>query len=1039
MTQPKQWINRKLADEIYKVILAQKKSKKNGVRVYYVKAPGGAGKTFLARDIGTRLGSPGGYRPGNKDGIFWSGILDLYDPDTNNNRGIEQLLIHAFSDHPNVDFKDYFDERAVYVNLSQGGTGGPPLEDQRKKIEKKFSEEICGIAGGKQLVWVFDTVERIQSALDPTESKLGELGYLEDTASVMGWLIFQISLLPKATILLFGRPEEQFENRLRSAIAKAKRERSLGSIKFEVRDLSTLRGKEVQDFFDFQQAKYPPLARILSPEVEELLSSSTGSNPLLLDIALQTILETGKLEDVLDTLQEENSMFGVGKRLIRAYMNQGSTQRKRLLECLALARNGLFPELLNILKLDQEDTVSLQKELEKMGDLPFVKTRHIFTGSQDSQGWRPTYFLHDAMYEICDAALLLPVPASEDSRKIVAWYEQEIDRRRKQQNEQPSQAQIRERRDDPVTDLLIESLFYRLRTNPQDGYTWYLQQAEAAFRSVRPGYEMRLGDSMAQFAVNADPRNADPSWESNSARSVIDEQNIKRLMSDLWDQFSIDSAMMWVRRLSFRARHEQAIEVAEKATWAEEIFRKNPGKYCLSFSELKIWQAQSLMYLGRVKEAARIYEDNLSRLENYPLEYLRVNKEKYSEFELKRICFIKGRTLNNLGYTSWMYFGKYTAALAQLLQAIDYFKEAGLAEEEATSLDNIGRIHAVLWHQPAAQRKIREGLAKRESEGEKARYRLALSLISLASVQHRFGNSQLALDNVNRAYDIFNTMVVKRGLGLAHLTRAMINRSMAEAWRDNGLSLQQAVENTNSAIRDLANAIRIFRESVQETIRYVFALNEMGSCYRCLYMLRVAGNAGEDEKLSILNDGIDYYNQAITNAQKYDYFIEELDSRQDLAVLYARAHQPTEALSALDTTESKIPADYKIKAGTGLDPVPEADTVDAYYKLMGQIELLRGAMIFDQMDAQTAAMEDVLRATEHYALGVAYYYRFSGISPNTYVSAVDRIYRRLERCDQDVNVAIKNIYLKEWIEKYRIPAAWIQPLFDEIFTMLGIY
>jgi tetratricopeptide (TPR) repeat protein len=1036
MTQPQLWIKRKKADEIYADILAQKVAEENGVNIFYIKAPGGAGKTFLARDLGTRLGSPGGYKPGNRQGIFWSGILDLYDPDTNNNRGIEQLLIRAFADHPNVDFKDYFEQRAVYVKLSQGGTGGPPLEEQRKKVEEMFSKEICGIAGEKLLVWVFDTVERIQSAQDPTEARLGELGEPEDTASVMGWLLFQISRLPKATILLFGRPEEKFENRLRLVIDKIDRPRSLKAIQFKVIDLSTLSDEEVQDFFAFQQEKHPQLAKILSSDVKDLLSSSTGSNPLLLGIALQTILETGRLNEVRVALKKKDNMSEVGKKLIRAYMNPNKPEQKALLEYLALARNGLFPELLKLLKRKDEDLTSLQKKLEEMANLPFVKTRHIFTGLQDSLSGRPTYFLHDAMYEICDAALLLPVPASQASEKIVAWYEKEIDRWVSQlQDAQFSRDQVGERRDDPVTDLLVESLFYRLRANPQIGYIWYLRESEAAFRSVRPGYEMRLADSMAQFAVNVDP---DPEKKSSSARSVIDEANIERLMPDLWDQFSIDSAMMWVRRLSFRARHKEAIWVAENATWAEETFNTNPKKYSLSFSELKIWQAQSLMYLGRVKEAAKIYQGNLDRLKNYTLEHLRANKKKYSEAELKRICFIKGRTLNNLGYTSWMYFGQYSSALSQLLQAIEYFKEAGLTEEEATSLDNIGRIHAVLWDQHAAKRKIREGLEKRESEGEKARYRLALSLISLASMQHRFGNFQLALDNVNRAYDLFNTMEVKRGRGLAYLTRAMIYRSMAEARDENRLSLEQAVAHTNLAIEDLANAIRIFRESVQETIRSVFALNEMGSCYRCLYMLRAAGNADEEERLSILENGVDYYNQAITNARKYDYFIEELDSRQDLAVLYARARQYENAASELDITENKIPSTYKIKPGSGLEALPEADTVDAYYKLMGQIELLRGAMIFDQMKGQTASMEQVLKATEHYVLGVAYYYRFSGIYSNTYISAIDRISRRLERCDKSINAAIKNIHLKQWIEKYKIPAEWVQPVFDKIFKMLGI-
>lgn len=1037
MTQPKQWISRKLADEIYNAIVAQKKVDKNGVKVYYIKAPGGAGKTFLARDLGTRLGSPGGYEPGNKEDIFWSGILDLYDPDTNNNRGIERLLIRAFSEHPDVDFKDYLDERAVYVKLSKGGTGGPPLEDQRRNIEQAFSREIRGIARDKQLVWAFDTVERIQSALDPTESQLGELGHLEDTASVMGWLIYQISRLPKATILLFGRPAEQFENRMRSAIAEASldRDRSFGSIQFEVRDLSILSPEEVQDFFAFQKQKYSTLAKILSPDVMELLANSTDSNPLLLDIALQTILATGKLDEVRAALKKKDNMFEVGKKLIKAYMDHGTAERKMLLEYLALARNGLFPELLNILKPKKEDVASLQEELDRMAELPFVKTRRILTGSLDSSSWRSTYFLHDAMYEICDAALLRPVQAREDCEQIVAWYQKEVDRRLVEepaQNVQPVQGQAGKRRDDPITDLLIESLFYRLRTNPRLGYMWYLREAEAAFRSVNPGFEIRLGDSMAQFAVNADPAR-----ESNSARSVIDEENIKILMPDLWDQFSIDSAMMWVRRLSFRARHAEAIRVSEQATWAEKIFAKNPGKYCLSFSELKVWQAQSLMYLGRVKEAARIYQENLARLENYSLEDLRAHKDQYSEFEFKRICFIKGRSYNNLGYTYWMYFGKYKAALAELSKAISYFREAGLEEEEATSLDNVGRIHAVLWQKPAAQYNVEEGLAKREREGEKARYRLALSQISLASMQHRFGKSVQALENVSKAYDIFSTMEVKRGLGLVYLTRAMIYRSMAESWRENGLNLDKAVENTHLAIKDLVNAIRIFKESVQETIRYVFALNEMGSCYRCLYLLRTFGGAGEKEKLSILKDGIDYYNQAITNAQKYEYFIDELDSRQDMAVLYARAREYKDAFGELDNIDNVIPAAYKIKPGSGLDAIPETDTVDAYYKLMGQIESLRAAMIFESVDGQSIPTQEVLKAIEHYVLGIAYYHRFSP-SSNTHVRTADRIYRRLRRCDKPVLAEIQSVHLEEWITKYKIPPAWVQPLFDQVFEMLRI-
>ena len=53
-------------------------------------------ESALARELGTRFGSPSGYESVQKEGIIWSGILDLYDPDTNSNPGIERRLLEAF-------------------------------------------------------------------------------------------------------------------------------------------------------------------------------------------------------------------------------------------------------------------------------------------------------------------------------------------------------------------------------------------------------------------------------------------------------------------------------------------------------------------------------------------------------------------------------------------------------------------------------------------------------------------------------------------------------------------------------------------------------------------------------------------------------------------------------------------------------------------------------------------------------------------------------------------------------------------------------
>jgi tetratricopeptide (TPR) repeat protein len=592
-------------------------------------------------------------------------------------------------------------------------------------------------------------------------------------------------------------------------------------------------------------------------------------------------------------------------------------------------------------------------------------------------------------------------------------------------------AGIATRKDDPLSDLLVESLFYRLRADPRSGYIWYLKQADSAFRMVKAGFEMRLRDAMAQFAVNANPKG-----KEDSASSEIDRANIETLMPYLWQQFQIDSAMMWVRRLSFRGRHEEAVRVAEKAVWAKRIYLQNKLLYCSSYAELGIWRAQSLMYLGNIQDASAVYKENLAILEHFDLKKMKKGRKNIDEYELKRICFLKGRTHNNLGYTYWMYLGKNKAALMELLEALKYFEFAGLTDEEATTLDNMGRIHATLWHQPPAQLHIEEGLKMREQD--RSKYRVALSQISLASIQHRFGNPQQALENVNKAYETFMNMSVERGKGLAYLTRAMIQRSAAETGREAGASLEKPIETTNAAISDLTNALRIFKVSVQETIRYVYALNEMGSCYRCLYLLQTKGNAPKKVKQATLKEGIYYYMEAIKHAEKHGYFIEELDSRQDLAVLYFRANENEKALQELNQILDEVPREYKLLPNARPKNIPDSEVTDAYFKLMGQVESLIGAIVFDRQVKSQIDLKTALDALEHYLLSVAYYYRYSSVSSNTYIRATERIYKRFSQCDRNMRPRLAK-HVDKLIAKYRIPPEWAKPLFNQVFVMLGVY
>ena len=1026
------WIGRETAEKIRQNIFEHKQ----GVQIFLIKADAGTGKTYLARDIGVQLGSATGYESGHINDIYWSGILDLYDPETNNNRGLEQLLIQAFSDHPSVEFQDYQKERKNYTNMSKGGSAGGNLEDQRRNVERAFSYEMRRIAREKHLVWAFDSVESLQSALDPTESRLGELETnIDDTASVVGWMLYQITHLPSATILLFGREATRLESYLSTAIREENylREKSDGPIRFDVIDLSLFSLDEAEQFFALRSEKYPSLKQILTGELESLMFKGTKGNPLLLDIALEIILETGKTNEVSRALTKEEDVMEVGKILLKTYMNQGTPEKRILLRHLALARNGLSPQLLQC--LEPSSFSRYQSELEKIGELSIIKTRQVSVKTPESVrlSRQPTYFLQDIMYTICDEVLLKPAQAREDAERIVKWYEDKIDEKENKFREQSQlSAKSSGRRDDTIQDLLVESLFYRLRANPKEGYEWYLQQADYALNAVETGLEMRLRDSMAQFAVNA---RADAKIDSTS--SLIDRENIKNLFPDMLQQFNIDSAMLWVRRLSFRGLHERAIQIANSADWIKGIYEGNPELYGLAYADFQIWTGQALMYSGDVQKAVDLYKNNIKVLEGYQLNEVKQNKEKYSGFVFQRVAHVKGRTHNSLGHIYWMYFGKYKSALTELAQALEYFQAANLAEEEANTKDNMGRIRALLWHEPAARLLIEDGLRIREEK--KMVYRTALSLISLANIQHRFRYFQLAIESATKAMEIFESLEGQRGIGLAHLTFAMIYRSMAESWQEQSIDNETAIKYVMDAINELNLAARIFKEIVQERIRYVYAMNEMGSCYRAMYMLSVHGKASDERKQEIFEEGVSYYSDAIRTSRENNYFVEELDSKQDLAVLYARAKKHEEALKQLKEIRDFIPREYQIQMVKGLENFPEADVIDVYYKLMGQVEMLAGAIVFDKIQAASSRSTDIVaEAMEHYVLAVAYYSRYSNVSSNTYVMTTERIYKRLYDIKRDIISEIKQNDIPNWIKKYNIPAEWVTPLFNDVFEMLGV-
>jgi hypothetical protein len=269
----------------------------------------------------------------------------------------------------------------------------------------------------------------------------------------------------------------------------------------------------------------------------------------------------------------------------------------------------------------------------------------------------------------------------------------------------------------------------------------------------------------------------------------------------------------------------------------------------------------------------------------------------------------------------------------------------------------------------------------------------------------------------------------------------MIYRTLADTWREMEIPVEEALHYTDLAETDLRDAMRIFTTSVREPIREVQVRNEMASCYRARHFLLVHKNASDSEIELAFTQSRLHFRNAIKVAQEHAYFVEELDSLQDLAVLFTRDRDYNEAERLLERIEERIPADYKIHSGEGLAELAVEECADAYYKVLGQVHLLYGAIDYERGQGQSRkkdvsnglpGREPLLRTARHYLLALAYFNRYSGesfVKRLTYA----RIYRRFQQCPPRFIEEITQKHLPNWVEEYKLPRDLVRSLFQDVF------
>lgn len=346
----------------------------------------------------------------------------------------------------------------------------------------------------------------------------------------------------------------------------------------------------------------------------------------------------------------------------------------------------------------------------------------------------------------------------------------------------------------------------------------------------------------------------------------------------------------------------------------------------------------------------------------------------------------------------------------------------------------MGRAYAALDNRQRADSNIQWGLDIRSALG--IEFRLALSRISLVHGLCVGEQFEPAETEVNKALIFVLKGNIKRGVGLASIAKGLVLRKRAEWDFERGLKGEEVERHLRDAEIALRGAISLFEE-VKEPIRSAQAYNELGGVYRAKRLILANELSRKSERQRAYQDAQTCYLKAINIAKASHYPIEILDTQQDLAVLYLRSGKYTEAYDELNEIEKTIPSNHRIKPNTGLQFLALDEQVDAYYKLMGLVELQRGTMTLLQFGDKRLQNEepfktDTQEAVRYFAFAITYFERFSG-SHIADVYTFKRIQKRFRDVHPELVKHILENFLPGIIKEYCLDEKFLMERFESVF------
>ena len=568
---------------------------------------------------------------------------------------------------------------------------------------------------------------------------------------------------------------------------------------------------------------------------------------------------------------------------------------------------------------------------------------------------------------------------------------------------------------------LMDSSLCRLPVDPRQTYRWYARQVDEAIRYR----ELKLAKRLHNEALIL----------LNSPKAV--DQQLLDDMPRLNAQIACDEKVRQLKCLMSEGEYKDAV------LFGEEVRRElaspsytNRSYFLVARADLDVYYAQALIYTSAADEGITVLKEIIAEMEGERKPENVAWQSDPHTFDGWRRNLVLGRAHNNLGYAYWMHLGHYEEALKQFRSALPYFRASELWEEMANTNDNMGRVYALRRHPTRAETLVDEGLRLRQRLGRD--YRIGLSLNSRAIVHLEFEEPHRARRLSERALSIFEGLEAQRGIGLASITLGRSLRHLGWLWTEGLYSFEDCERFFSEGAQHLNRAVGIFEHVVDEPVRLVEALNELGCTYRERSRLAQEMAPASPLARTIAAEAIKILGRCIELTDKYTFPASYIDSCEDLAQIYFLRRDYDNTDVCLQRAEERVPEEYKLREGGLQTEIPEEKRIEAFWLQMGKIKLLRGSLAFDlgTDGGSRPATHEVLQETaQHYLLSAAYFEQYSDRAVG--IRATSRqIYDRFKHCTPDELQYLREEALPKIVDKYDIDLSRLGPFFEDTLGLV---